>query len=155
MVKNQGDCWQWKANGQCVKGDNCSFRHDMNKRGKSSPSNPVKRRAEKEIRNINFEGTRRSRIRRTEQRELGLLKSGMLTNRWTIERGNPLKLLGERHTSPNKVSLMRRPSTFFWKKKKKKLMVQRCTRCQPSKKSNATAVHHWRSEAELELSLGS
>ena len=30
-----GDCWQWEANGQCVKGDNCSFRHDMNKRGKS------------------------------------------------------------------------------------------------------------------------
>ena len=36
MVKNQGtkqrvqrtlgDCWQWEANGQCVKGDNCSFR---------------------------------------------------------------------------------------------------------------------------------
>ena len=24
----------------CVKGDNCSFRHDMDKRGKSSPSNP-------------------------------------------------------------------------------------------------------------------
>ena len=47
VVKNQGtkqavqrilgDCWQWEANGQCV---NCSFRHDMNKRGKSSPSNP-------------------------------------------------------------------------------------------------------------------
>ena len=35
-----GDCWQWEANGQCVKGDNCSFRHDTNKRGKSSPSNP-------------------------------------------------------------------------------------------------------------------
>ena len=29
-----GDCWQWKANGQCVKGDNCSFRHDINKRAK-------------------------------------------------------------------------------------------------------------------------
>ena len=29
-----------EANGQCVKGDNCSFRHDMDKRGKSSPSNP-------------------------------------------------------------------------------------------------------------------
>ena len=39
MVKNQGtkqrgqrilgDCWQWEANGQCVKGDNCSFRHDI------------------------------------------------------------------------------------------------------------------------------
>ena len=50
VVKNQGtkqreqrslgDCWQWETNGQCVKGDNCSFRQDMNKRGKSSPSNP-------------------------------------------------------------------------------------------------------------------
>ena len=50
VVKNQGtkqrgqrilgDCWQWETNGQCVKGDNCSFRHDMNKRGKSSPLNP-------------------------------------------------------------------------------------------------------------------
>ena len=38
VVKNQGtkqrvqrilgDCWQWETNGQCVKGDNCSFRHD-------------------------------------------------------------------------------------------------------------------------------
>ena len=26
---------QWETNGQCVKGDNCSFHHDMNKRGKS------------------------------------------------------------------------------------------------------------------------
>ena len=34
------DCWQWETNGQCVKGDKCSFRHDINKRGKSSPSNP-------------------------------------------------------------------------------------------------------------------
>ena len=50
VVKNQGtkqrvqrilgDCWQWETNGQCVKGDNCSFLHDMNKRGRSSPSNP-------------------------------------------------------------------------------------------------------------------
>ena len=50
MVKNQGtkqrvqkilgDCWQWESNGQCVKGNNCSFRHDMNKCVKSSPSNP-------------------------------------------------------------------------------------------------------------------
>ena len=29
-----GDCWQWQTNGQCSKGDNCSFRHDINKRGK-------------------------------------------------------------------------------------------------------------------------
>ena len=35
-----GDCWQWEANGQCSKGDNCSFRHDINKRGKVPPSNP-------------------------------------------------------------------------------------------------------------------
>ena len=44
VVKNQGtkqrvqrilgNCWQWETNGQCVKGDNCSFRHDMDKRGK-------------------------------------------------------------------------------------------------------------------------
>ena len=26
-----GDCWQWKANGQCSNGDNRSFRHDINK----------------------------------------------------------------------------------------------------------------------------
>ena len=34
------DCWQGKVNGQCVKGDNCSFRHDINKRAKMTPSNP-------------------------------------------------------------------------------------------------------------------
>ena len=44
-VKNQGtkhrvqrilgDCWQWEFNGQCSGGDNCSFRHDINKRGKN------------------------------------------------------------------------------------------------------------------------
>ena len=35
-----GDCWQWKANGQCSKGDNCSFRHDINKRAKMTQPNP-------------------------------------------------------------------------------------------------------------------
>ena len=49
VVKNQGtkqrvqrilgDCWQWETNGQCVKGDNCSFRHDLNKRGQMTQSN--------------------------------------------------------------------------------------------------------------------
>ena len=49
MVKNQGtkqrvqrilgDCWQWETNGQCVKGDNCSFRHDMNQRAKLTHPN--------------------------------------------------------------------------------------------------------------------
>ena len=50
VVKNQrakqrgqkilGDCWQWEANGQCSKGDNCSFRHDINKRAKLTQPNP-------------------------------------------------------------------------------------------------------------------
>ena len=51
VVKNQGfqaactkNSWRLLAMGNkravCVKGDNCSFRHDANKRGKSSPSNP-------------------------------------------------------------------------------------------------------------------
>ena len=50
VVKNQGtkqreqrtlgDCWQWKANGQCSNGDNRSFRHDINKRAKSTQPNP-------------------------------------------------------------------------------------------------------------------
>ena len=41
--RSLGDCWQWKANGQCSKGDNCSFRHDMNKRAKSTQPNPSPR----------------------------------------------------------------------------------------------------------------
>ena len=50
VVKNQGtkqrgqrilgDCWQCEANGQCSRGDKCSFRHDINKRGKMTQSNP-------------------------------------------------------------------------------------------------------------------
>ena len=50
VVKNQGskqrgqrilgDCWQWESNGQCSKGDNCSFRHDINKRAKMTQPNP-------------------------------------------------------------------------------------------------------------------
>ena len=38
--RSLGNCWQWKANGQCSKGDNCSFRHDMSKRAKSTQPNP-------------------------------------------------------------------------------------------------------------------
>ena len=38
-----GDCWQWKANGQCSQGDNCSFRHDTNKRAKTTQPNPSPR----------------------------------------------------------------------------------------------------------------
>ena len=53
VVKNQrgkqreqrslGDCWQWKTNGQCSKGDNGSFRHFLNKRIKSTQPNPSPR----------------------------------------------------------------------------------------------------------------
>ena len=53
VVKNQGtkqreqrslgDCWQWKANEQCSKGDNCSFRLDKDKRAKSTQPNPSPR----------------------------------------------------------------------------------------------------------------
>ena len=51
VVKNQGtkqrvqrilgDCWQWEFNGQCSKGDNCSFRQDINKRAKITHPNPA------------------------------------------------------------------------------------------------------------------
>ena len=50
VVKNQGtkqrvqrilgDCWQWETNGQCSRGDNRSFRHDINKRAKLTQPNP-------------------------------------------------------------------------------------------------------------------
>ena len=50
VVKNQGtkqrvqrilgDCWQWESNGQCSGGDNCSCRHDINKRAKMTQPNP-------------------------------------------------------------------------------------------------------------------
>ena len=53
VVKNQrikqreqrslGDCWQWKANGQCSKGHNCSFRHEIVKRAKPTQPNPSPR----------------------------------------------------------------------------------------------------------------
>ena len=49
VVKNQGtkqrgqrilgDCWQWETDGQCSRGDNCSFQHDVNKREKMTQSN--------------------------------------------------------------------------------------------------------------------
>ena len=41
--RTPGDCWQWKANGQCSKGDNCSFRHDKDKRAKLTQPNPSPR----------------------------------------------------------------------------------------------------------------
>ena len=40
MDRILGDCWQWESNGQCSKGDNCSFRHDINERAKMTQPNP-------------------------------------------------------------------------------------------------------------------
>ena len=50
VVKNQetkqrgqrilGKCWQKETNRQCSKGDNCSFRHDVDKRAKLTQPNP-------------------------------------------------------------------------------------------------------------------
>ena len=50
VVKNQGtkqreqrslgDCWQCESNGQCSRGDNCSSRHDVNKRATMTQPNP-------------------------------------------------------------------------------------------------------------------
>ena len=37
--RTAGDCWQWENNGQCSRGDNCSFRHDVNKRAKLTQPN--------------------------------------------------------------------------------------------------------------------
>ena len=42
-LRSLGHCWQWKTNGQCSKGDNCSFRHDTNKGAKSTQPNPSPR----------------------------------------------------------------------------------------------------------------
>ena len=49
VVKNQGTkqrvqriigySWQWEFNGQCSRGDNCSFLHEINKRAKLTLSN--------------------------------------------------------------------------------------------------------------------
>ena len=41
--RTRGGCWQWKTNGQCSEGDNCSFRHDINKRAKTTQPNPSPR----------------------------------------------------------------------------------------------------------------
>ena len=38
--RSLGDCWQWETNGQCSRGDNCSFRHDINKRAKMTQPKP-------------------------------------------------------------------------------------------------------------------
>ena len=95
VVKNQGtkqrvqrilgDCWQWETNGQCVKGDNCSFRHDMNKRGKVTPSNPspnsIMRQSERKPSRIRSPGL--ARITLEELAMTHSVKNGTLQNACT------------------------------------------------------------------------
>ena len=100
VVKNQGAkqreqrslgyCWQWKANGQCSNGDNCSFRHDINKRAKPTQPNPSPRSSTRQsVRNAS--GTKSPRGRSPSGKmaiEQGLpqrkpihsVKSGILQN---------------------------------------------------------------------------
>ena len=37
VERGQGECYQWKAKGQCSRGDKCRFRHDEEKRAKPTP----------------------------------------------------------------------------------------------------------------------
>ena len=43
LTKKSRRLWGMEFNGQCSKGDNCSFRHDVNKRAKSTQPNPAPR----------------------------------------------------------------------------------------------------------------
>ena len=37
VARGLGECYQWRGEGQCSKGDNCSFRHEGPKRGRWTP----------------------------------------------------------------------------------------------------------------------
>ena len=37
VERGQGECYQWKAKGQCSRGDECSFLHDEDERAKPTP----------------------------------------------------------------------------------------------------------------------
>ena len=76
--------------------------------------------------------------------KLGLLKSGKANELMDDSTGTPVCLPEEEHTSSNQVSLMRRPSTLFWKKKMS--APQRGARPQPFIIGD--------DETELDLSLG-
>ena len=89
--RSLGDCWQWKANGQCSKGDNCSVRYDMNRRAKSTQPNPsprsstqqsVKKHREPEVQEAEAEVGKwldcRARITSKELAQLHSVKNGIL-----------------------------------------------------------------------------
>ena len=37
VERGQGECYQWKAKGQCSRGDKCSFPHDGDERAQPTP----------------------------------------------------------------------------------------------------------------------
>ena len=39
VERGQGECYQWKAKGQCSRGDKCNFRHDEDKACKTDTKN--------------------------------------------------------------------------------------------------------------------
>ena len=56
VERKQGECSQWKAEGQWTRGDACSFRHDGNKRGTSTRSSSLLHRTGDAKRWENFFG---------------------------------------------------------------------------------------------------
>ena len=68
-----GYCWQWKANGQCSKGDNCSFRHDMSKRAKTTQPNPSPRRQNEK----NASRTRSPRGKKSQWKNVSIALQGL------------------------------------------------------------------------------
>ena len=79
--RSLGDCWQWKADRQCSKGDNCSFRHDMNKRAKSTQPNPSPRSCtQQSVRNASSTRSPGGRSPSGKMAPLHSVKSGILQN---------------------------------------------------------------------------
>ena len=69
-----GDCWQWNANGQCSKGDNSSFRHDINKHAKSTQPNPSPRSStQQSMRNAS-----RTRSPKSQSKNVSIALQGLL-----------------------------------------------------------------------------
>ena len=61
VERRQGECYQWKATGQCSRGDKWTFRHDEEKRAKpipktAPPSEPPTQRGRSTSRNKNLRG---------------------------------------------------------------------------------------------------
>ena len=89
VVKNQGtkqrvqrilgDCWQWETNGQCVKGDNCSFRYVINERAKLTQPNPS-RNSFMQQNERKATRTRHARITSEELAITHFVKNGTLQN---------------------------------------------------------------------------